>query len=51
MLDLLFNLNDSYTPPRKKEQGSIEYQMDMVLNTAKSNFFGFRKVMGIYLAH
>ena len=40
MLDLLFNLNDRYTPypPRKKGQRDIGYSMDMVLNTAKSNF-------------
>ena len=40
MLDLLFNLNDSYTPPRKKEQGDIEHRMNKVLNKGKSNFLG-----------
>ena len=44
MLDLLFNLNDSYTPPRKKGQGDIEYRMDIVLNTAKSNFLGLERL-------
>ena len=46
MLNLLFNLNNNYTryPPGKKEQGDIGYNMDIVLNTAKSNFWGLEKL-------